>query len=92
MADNGMVAMKPDEGLLNPFENTGLVSRWTLNFPWSSKEPQRAMLGSLTDIIVRIRYTAKVGEPTFTRQVEDMVTQAENAGQNEKFKGADIHA
>jgi len=92
IADNGMAAMMPDEGLLNAFENTGVVSRWTLNFPWPQKEPQLTMLGSLTDIILRIRYTAKVGEPTFTRKVEDMVTQAENAGQNKKVKGADNHA
>ncbi|MCP1441284.1 hypothetical protein J3D54_000416 [Pseudomonas sp. GGS8] len=92
IADNGMAAMMPDEGLLNAFENTGVVSRWTLNFPWPQKKPQLTMLGSLTDIILRIRYTAKVGEPTFTRKVEDMVTQAENAGQNKKVKGADNHA
>ena len=74
IADNGLTAMKPDEGLLNPFENTGVVSRWMLNFPWPKKEPQFGMLASLTDIIVRIRYTAKAGEPTFTRAVEDLVT------------------
>ncbi|MGL6246782.1 neuraminidase-like domain-containing protein [Pseudomonas sp.] len=91
IADNGMVAMKPDEGLLNPFENTGAISRWMLNFPWASKEPQLSMLASLTDIIVRIRYTAKVGEPTFTRRVEDMVTQATTPGQTKQDKGAGSH-
>lgn len=92
IADNGITAMKSDEGLLNPFENTGVLSRWTLNFPWPQKEPQLTMLGSLTDIILRIRYTAKVGGPTFTRKVEDMVTQAEKAEQNKKVKGANNHA
>jgi hypothetical protein len=76
IADNGMAAMKPDEGLLNPFENTGAVSRWVLNFPWPDKEPQLGMLASLTDIIVRIRYTAKAGEPTFARMVMDLATTA----------------
>jgi hypothetical protein len=92
IADNGMVAMKPDEGLLNPFENTGVVSRWMLNFPWADKEPQRSMLLSLTDIIVRIRYTAKVGEPTFTRKVEDMVTVEITSRQNKQDKGEGDHA
>jgi hypothetical protein len=68
-----MAAMKPDEGLLNPFECTGAVSRWTLNFPWPGRQPQKAMLASLTDIIVRVRYTARVGDPTFTRKVEELV-------------------
>ncbi|KJZ62504.1 neuraminidase-like domain-containing protein [Pseudomonas fluorescens] len=88
LADNGMTAMKPDEGLLNPFENTGGVSRWKLNFPWPKKEPQLAMLLSLTDIIVRIRYTAKAGEPTFTRAVEDLVTRAEMPAQSFNVEGA----
>jgi hypothetical protein len=73
IADTGMAAMKPDEGLLNPFECTGAVSRWTLNFPWPGRQPQKAMLASLTDIIVRVRYTARVGDPTFTRKVEELV-------------------
>jgi hypothetical protein len=73
IADTGMAAMKPDEGLLNPFECTGAVSRWTLNFPWPDRQPQMAMLASLTDIIVRVRYTARVGDSTFTRKVEELV-------------------
>ena len=85
IADNGMTAMKPDEGLLNPFENTGAVSRWTLNFPWPTKEPQHAMLHSLTDIIVRIRYTALSGDPAFTLKVQNLVSQriATGAGNHE---------
>ncbi|PTT32521.1 neuraminidase-like domain-containing protein [Pseudomonas sp. HMWF021] len=76
--DNGITTMKPDEGLLNPFESTGAVSRWELRFPWPKKEPQAGMLASLTDIIVRIRYTAKAGETPFMRAVEDLVTVAES--------------
>jgi hypothetical protein len=90
-ADNGMTTFKPDEGLLNPFECTGAVSRWMLNFPWPEKELQKAMLESLTDIVVRIRYTAKVGDPTFLRIVQDRVAAAE-AGQRGKLKGAGDHA
>lgn len=89
IADNGMMAMKPDEGLLNPFESTGVVSRWMLNFPWPTKDPQISMLRSVTDIIVRIRYTAKAGEPMFTRAVEDLVTRAETGAQKLSIAGAD---
>ena len=91
LADNGLTAMKPDEGLLNPFENTGVVSSWKISFPWPLKSPQAATLNSLTDIILRIRYTAKAGERTFARTVEDMVTKAERTGQNTMLKGVRNH-
>ncbi|RON51201.1 insecticidal toxin complex protein TcaB2 [Pseudomonas frederiksbergensis] len=92
IADNGMAAIKPDEGLLNPFENTGVVSRWQLNFPWPKREAQSAMLGSLTDVIVRIRYTAKGGEPSFRLAVENLVNLAETPGLKRADKGAGSHA
>jgi len=92
LADNGLTGQKPDEGLLNPFENTGAVSCWQLKFPWPLKEPQAAILDSLTDIILEICFTARAGEPTFMRQVEDMVTLAESSDKNKKRKGADRHA
>ena len=88
LSANGITAMKPDEGLLNPFENTGVVSRWVLKFPWPIKNPlQKQMLASLTDIIVRIRYTAKAGESTFARAVEDRVTEAEAVGLKQNSQG-----
>ncbi|MFC6573092.1 hypothetical protein ACFQDJ_18210 [Pseudomonas brassicacearum] len=78
LGDHGMVAMKFDDSLLNPFENTGVVSRWLLSFPRPEKEPQKSMLLSLTDIIVRIRYMARAGEPPFVRAVEDQITKTES--------------
>lgn len=92
LADNGLTGQKPDEGLLNPFENTGAVSCWQLKFPWPLKEPQAAILDSLTDIILEVCFTARAGEPTFVRQVEDMVTLAESSDKNKKRKGAGRHA
>lgn len=91
-ADNGMTAQKPDEGLLNFFECTGAISCWQLKFPWWDKDPQVAILASLTDVIVRIRYTAKAGDATFTRQVEDLVKNATKPGTNKKTRGARGHA
>jgi hypothetical protein len=90
IADTGMNASKPDEGLLNPFENTGAVSRWQLHFPWPTCERQASMLNSLTDIIVRVRYTAKAGEPTFTLAVKDLVTRALTS-RSRNNQGADQH-
>ncbi|MHC8331679.1 Tc toxin subunit A-related protein [Pseudomonas sp. LB3P25] len=76
--DTGMTTLKPDEGLLNPFENTGAVSRWQLTFPWRERPPQAAMLSSLTDIVIRIRYTAKVAaDAAFAAKVRDLVKLAD---------------
>lgn len=80
IADSGMNTMKPDEGLLYPFECTGAVSSWVLKCPWPDKEPQQAMLKSLTDIIVRVRYTAIPGDPAFTLKVQNMVTERIETG------------
>jgi hypothetical protein len=91
IADTGMNAGKPDEGLLNPFENTGAISRWQLHFPWPQSERQAPMLKSLTDIILRVRYTAKAGEPTFTLAVKDLVTRAITSRQSGNIKGAGHH-
>lgn len=75
--DNGMVAFKPDESLLNPFENTGAVSRWKLTFPWPKRTRQAAMLASMTDILVKVIYTAKVGDAAFAKEVEKWVIKAD---------------
>ncbi|EJN25746.1 hypothetical protein PMI36_01643 [Pseudomonas sp. GM79] len=71
--DTGMTSAKPDEGLLFPFECTGAISSWRLTFPWADRDPQESMLRSLTDIVLRVRYTARVGDPTFARKVEELV-------------------
>ncbi|WP_407728675.1 neuraminidase-like domain-containing protein [Pseudomonas helleri] len=56
--DNGLFTLNfdHDERYL-PFEYTGAVSRWQLAFP--NPIDQAILLGSLTDIIVHVRYTAK---------------------------------
>ncbi|MGF6112411.1 neuraminidase-like domain-containing protein [Pseudomonas frederiksbergensis] len=92
IADNGMTVSKPEEGLLNSFQNTGAVSRWQLIFPWPKREAQSAMLGSLTDVIVRIRYTAKGGEPSFRLAVENLVSIAETPELERTGRGESGHA
>ncbi|UZE22657.1 insecticidal toxin complex protein TcaB2 [Pseudomonas sp. B21-056] len=78
--DFGVAALKPEEGLRNTFENTGAVSRWTLSFPWFQEwDRQKGQLAALNDIIVKVRYTAKVGGPAFSRKVQEKVRAAESA-------------
>jgi hypothetical protein len=91
VADNGLTAMKPDNDLLNPFEKTGAVSNWQLTFPWHLKQPQAGTLHSMSDVILLIRYSAKVGESTFVSKVEDLVNEAENAARNTQVKGVSRH-
>ncbi|EUB71193.1 hypothetical protein PMI27_005349 [Pseudomonas sp. GM41(2012)] len=75
--DNGMAVFKPDEGLLNPFENTGAVSRWKLTFPWHKRPQQAAMLASMTDIVIKISYAAKLGDAAFANRVRELVIAAD---------------
>ncbi|MEO6677070.1 MAG: hypothetical protein ABIO21_06830 [Pseudomonas sp.] len=92
IADSGLVTRKPEEGLLNPFECTGAVSRWTLNCPWPGKAAQQAMLASLTDVIVEVRYTAKVGDQIFRRKVEELVNAVDSAVTPRIGEGVSDHA
>ncbi|HWH86958.1 MAG TPA: neuraminidase-like domain-containing protein [Pseudomonas sp.] len=91
LSDNGLTNPRPEEGLLNPFECTGAVSQWVLRFPWFLKQAQAEMLRSLPDIIIRLYYCAKAGEPTFTQKVVDLVTEAETASLARRTKGASDH-
>ncbi|WP_095112292.1 neuraminidase-like domain-containing protein [Pseudomonas sp. Irchel 3H7] len=77
IADNGMTAVKPDEGLLYPFENTGVVSTWELKWPWHKEPRQEAMLRSMNDCILRIRYSSKCGDQSFTDSVKELVNAAQ---------------
>ncbi|UFP99040.1 Tc toxin subunit A-related protein [Pseudomonas fitomaticsae] len=73
--DTGIVSLRADEGMTLPFENTGAVSRWRIVFPWHVK--QQPMLLSLTDIVIKVFYTAKVGDLAFSRKVQELVNEAE---------------
>lgn len=77
VADDGRVMEDEDSGLLRAFECSGAVSCWEIRFPWWGEPAQSAVLASITDLIITIRYTAKAGEPTFVLAVENLVTEAE---------------
>jgi hypothetical protein len=55
-----MFTLNFDDDRYLPFEGTGAVSRWSLQF--SNHATQQAALDSLTDIIVHVQYTAKPSE------------------------------
>lgn len=74
--DDGKAGLSPDGYLRDPFENSGAVSRWRITFPWSQREPQKEMLQSMTDIVMKIHYTAKVGDGAFAKKVQEFVKQA----------------
>lgn len=56
--DHGLFTLNFQDERYLPFEYTGAVSKWILSFP--NHDAQKAMLESLTDIIVHVRYTARV--------------------------------
>jgi len=55
MDDDGMFTLNFDDERYLPFEGTGAVSSWNLRFTRSTPE----LLASLSDVIVRVSYTAK---------------------------------
>ncbi|MHC8322397.1 Tc toxin subunit A-related protein [Pseudomonas sp. GB2N2] len=57
--DNGLFTLNVNDDRYLPFEYTGAISTWRLTFP--NPEAQKTMLESLTDIIVHVSYTARVG-------------------------------
>lgn len=71
--DRGMFSMDFGDERYYPFEGTGAVSSWQLHFPRHRSSEQAAMLASLTDIIVHVRYLAVDGGIPFQEQVEALV-------------------
>ena len=71
--DDGMFQLRFDDERYLPFEGTGAISNWTLSFPnhkasvpsdeedGEDDQPMLRAIESLTDIIIRVSYTAKQG-------------------------------
>ncbi|WP_431080482.1 neuraminidase-like domain-containing protein [Pseudomonas thivervalensis] len=57
--DNGLFTLNFNDDRYLPFEHTGAISRWQLTFP--NPEAQKDLLDSLTDVIIHVSYTARVG-------------------------------
>ncbi|MBX8555790.1 hypothetical protein K5D43_14975 [Pseudomonas cichorii] len=75
--DHGMFMLDFGDERYFPFEGTGAVSRWLLSFPRHESERQKAILGSLTDIILHVKYLAVDGGKVFNAEVETLVKAVE---------------
>lgn len=69
--DDGLFTFNFGDERYLPFEGTGAVSRWALEFPTLETEnnERQQMLESLTDVILHVRYTARNGGAGFAQQV-----------------------
>ncbi|MDB6049546.1 MAG: hypothetical protein JWR17_2292 [Pseudomonas sp.] len=76
--DHGLFTLDFNDERYFPFEGTGAISSWTLSFPNHESDEQQAMLGSLTDVILHVRYLAVDGGKVFSDQVETLVAALES--------------
>ena len=79
MDDSGAFQLSFGDERYLPFEGTGAVSSWQLRFPNHQCDEQKQMLTSLTDIIIRVRYTARDGGDEFAGAVQKRLKTAESA-------------
>jgi len=75
--DHGLFMLDFGDERYFPFEGTGAISNWTLSFPNHESNEQQAMLGTLTDIILHVRYLAVDGGKVFSDEVETLVAALE---------------
>jgi hypothetical protein len=80
LADDGTFTLLVQDGRYLPFEGTGAVSGWTLEFPRSVDEKigsatfaadaeQKALLDALDDVLIHVEYTALNGGASFATEV-----------------------
>ncbi|WP_323073664.1 Tc toxin subunit A-related protein [Mycetohabitans endofungorum] len=67
--DSGLFVLNFGDERYLPFEGTGAISKWQLSFPNAESDSQKALLDHLTDVIVRVHYTAKDGGSSFAQAV-----------------------
>ncbi|WP_232370375.1 hypothetical protein [Xenorhabdus lircayensis] len=70
MNDSGMFTLNFDDERFLPFEGAGVESSWTFAFT-----NQTQNIDSLTDVILHVRYTAKVGSSAFGNAVQKLLTE-----------------
>ncbi|PTR29404.1 neuraminidase-like domain-containing protein [Pseudomonas sp. GV085] len=69
--DYGLFQLSFGDERYLPFEGTGAVSHWHFELPRPKSPDQIKLIDSLTDIIVHVRYLAKVGGSAYTKAVLD---------------------
>jgi Tc toxin complex TcA C-terminal TcB-binding domain/Neuraminidase-like domain len=69
--DDGLFTFNFGDERYLPFEGTGAVSKWALEFPTlgTENDERQHMLESLTDVILHVRYTASNGGAGFADEV-----------------------
>lgn len=72
--DSGLHQMMFGDERYLPFEGTGALSCWQLHFPWHGTR-QAALINSMPDIIIHVRYLAKPGGNAYTDAVMDRLTE-----------------
>ena len=88
--DNGVFALTMQDGRYLPFEGTGAVSSWTLQFPRSVNQKdgsetldadpeQAAMLAALDDVLIHVQYTALDGGAQFASAVRQELAKKQKA-------------
>jgi hypothetical protein len=73
--DDGMFVLNFDDQQYLPFEGTGAVSAWTFSMP---PETNAIDFNSISDVIIKVRYTAKDGGYAFAQQVKQYYNQQAN--------------
>jgi hypothetical protein len=73
-----------------PFEGTGAVSNWVITFPRHASATQRAVIDSLQDIIVHVRYSAVDAGKGFAEQVKALSETGKRKGESQPQRQARI--
>jgi len=66
VSDSGVFELSPADERYLPFEGTGAVSTWRLSMP---KQTNRIDFGTISDVVLTLRYTAHDGGARFRDQV-----------------------
>lgn len=88
--DNGLFELNFRDERYLPFEGAGAVSSWRLELPATFKQFD---YGTITDVVLQVRYTARDGGSSFRSLVEgvlgelleDMLVDAQNSGLYQGF-------
>ncbi|WP_338926952.1 hypothetical protein [Mycetohabitans endofungorum] len=80
--DSGVVQMSFDDGRYFPFEGTGAISSWLLEFPRHGQDEQQALFDALTDIVIQFQYTAVDGGRQLAQDVESLLNEASESPAN----------
>jgi hypothetical protein len=69
--DSGMFVLDFNDERYVPFEGTGAVSSWKLSMP---RETNRIDFNTISDVIIKIKYTAVDGGESFASEVKDKLS------------------